>query len=197
MCENNDHYRPWRWVGRVDQNIDLQPQILRPNWQWGNWKMFKVSSSTQKQCECVSQIIWYVHTNGLFKSSFHMVKKVGTHGGHENLLDTFPTKVLSVTELCDFSSIVSTADWRWRNLLIHSANPQSRPVVIIVFARTSVLTYQNKINFKRKQYSLLARLSGSGRVDLWRNFRLLLFFLANFRFAFSVRAEGRMLIREP
>ena len=19
MCENNDHYRPWMWVGRVDQ----------------------------------------------------------------------------------------------------------------------------------------------------------------------------------
>ena len=24
MCENNDHYRPWLWVGRVDQNLNLK-----------------------------------------------------------------------------------------------------------------------------------------------------------------------------
>ena len=47
------------------------------------------------------------------------------------------------------------------SLLIHEADPQSRPVVIIVFAhvvRLSVLTFQNKTNFKRKQCSPLARL---------------------------------------
>ena len=50
-------------------------------------------------------------------------------------------------------------------ILIHEADPQSRPVVIIVFAhvvlssvRPSVPTFQNKTNFKRKQCSLLARL---------------------------------------
>ena len=53
--------------------------------------------------------------------------------------------------------------------MIHEAYPQSRPVVIIVFAnvvlscarlsvRPSVPTTQNKANFKRKQCSLLARL---------------------------------------
>ena len=48
---------------------------------------------------------------------------------------------------------------------IHSADPQSRPVVIIVLAVSSVLpsvpTFQklsNKANFKRRQCSLLARL---------------------------------------
>ena len=52
------------------------------------------------------------------------------------------------------------------DLLIHKADPQSRPVVIIVFAhvvrsyfvRTSFPIFQNKTNFKQKQCSLLARL---------------------------------------
>ena len=48
-----------------------------------------------------------------------------------------------------------------REKLIHSADPQSRPIVIIVFAhvvRPFVPTFQNETNFKRKQWSLLARL---------------------------------------
>ena len=46
------------------------------------------------------------------------------------------------------------------SVLFSLIDPQSRPVVIIVFStcRPSVPTFQNKTDFKRKQCSLLARL---------------------------------------
>ena len=61
--------------------------------------------------------------------------------------------------------IIDGSSYLIQLLLIHSADPQPRPVVIIVskhvfrsYVRPSVPKFQNKTNFKRKQRSLLVRL---------------------------------------
>ena len=79
-----------------------------------------------------------------------------------------PEKGLSIIDIRKFTAQTSDSQmsyvnyiWHMDFVLIHEADPQSRPVVIIVFAhivRTSVPTFQNKTNFKRKQSSLLANL---------------------------------------
>ena len=71
-------------------------------------------------------------------------------------------------DICHLFMEVRTMIWNVL-LLIHPTDPQSRPVMIIVFAhvvrptiRTSLLNWQNlskqSKNFKRKQCSLLATL---------------------------------------
>ena len=85
------------------------------------------------------------------------------HSRIVNLFDVFEIDANSfctVLEYCDGHDL----DFYLKQvsfLLIHEADPQSRPVVIIVFVhvvRPSVPTFQNKTNVTRKQCSLLARL---------------------------------------
>ena len=86
-------------------------------------------------------------------------------------------------------------------ILIHEADPESRPVVIIVFAhvvrsyvrqyvRPSVPTFQNKMNFKRKQCSLLARLW------VWPSGSLITPVLFNFIFIASLRICSEVHTRQ-
>ena len=47
MCKNNDHYRPWLWVGRVDQKIKLIKFWV--NFQAGNCQLlFLTNCSSTK-----------------------------------------------------------------------------------------------------------------------------------------------------
>ena len=60
MCENNDHYRPWLWVGRVDQQwqtiILLSARSSKKHFtgQWGI-PVWSQKSSTWSQCELAIQ----------------------------------------------------------------------------------------------------------------------------------------------